>query len=264
MGYRDSDDSGFSRHGMGRDHDHPDLGRDEDLHTSHSVSLDSLRARRDGQTYPGARTWEGHAPPPGSGHERYGYGYGTRAPDIGGHEPYDSRLPYRSEQHYRPGDRGLQLGATAPGNHPGRSYGYGYDGRPDGGFAPNGRPDGGYLSNGRPAGGYAGHGGPEGVDHNDRYPSYRGSQRRYDPDYLAWREEQMRLLDEEYDLWRAERYQKFTEEFNTWRSARGRRPQGQGDPRDAPFPPGQATPAGVQGAEGRQGSDTAAPGKAKD
>ncbi|MBB6564222.1 hypothetical protein HNP48_006949 [Acidovorax soli] len=224
MGYRDSDDSGFSRHGMGRDHDHPDLGRDEDLHTSHSVSLDSLRARRDGQTYPGPRTWEGHEPPRGSGHERYGtgYGYGTRAPDIGGHEP---RALYRPEQHYRPDDRGLQQGATAPGNRPGRSYGYGHDGRPDGG--------------------YAGNGGPDGIDHNDRSPSHRGSQRRYDPDYLAWREEQMRLLDEEYDLWRAERYQKFTEEFNAWRSARSRGPRG-------------------QGAEGLQGSDTAAPGKAKD
>ncbi len=224
MGYRDSDDSGFSRHGMGRDHDHPDLGRDEDLHTSHSVSLDSLRARRDGQTYPGPRTWEGHEPPRGSGHERYGtgYGYGTRAPDIGGHEP---RALYRPEQHYRPDDRGLQQGATAPGNRPGRSYGYGHDGRPDGG--------------------YAGNGGPDGIDHNDRSPSHRGSQRRYDPDYLTWREEQMRLLDEEYDLWRAERYQKFTEEFNAWRSARSLRPQG-------------------QGAEGLQGSDTAAPGKAKD
>lgn len=255
MGYRDSDDSGFSRHGMGRDNDHPDLGRGEDLHTSHSISLDSLRARRGGQAYPGPRAVEGPEPLLGNGRERYGagYGYGTRAPDIGGHEPHDPHAPYRPQQRYRPDDRGLQ-GATPPGSHPGRSYGYGHDGRPDGVYLSNGRPDGGYAWNGR----------PDGVDHNDRAPPHRGSQRRYDPDYLAWREEQMRLLDEDYDLWRAERYQKFTEEFNAWRSARSHRPQGLGDPRGAHLPSGQATPAGSQGAQGLQGSDTAAPGQAKE
>lgn len=103
MGYRDSDDSGFSRHGMNhRDNDHPDLARDEDLRTSHSIPGDSrtgryepFGGRRDGQGYQGARNWQAHSDAGRDfGRERYdqgqgsgyrsnrdsGYGYGARSP----------------------------------------------------------------------------------------------------------------------------------------------------------------------------------------
>jgi hypothetical protein len=54
-------------------------------------------------------------------------------------------------------------------------------------------------------------------------PQYRSSQREHhDPDYSAWRQEQLRLLDEDYDSWRNERYQKFSDEFNTWRTSHSR------------------------------------------
>lgn len=263
MGYRDSDDSGFSRHGMNRDNDYhesqqqqrshrsgyelPDLDRDEDLRTSHSVPLDSRQGRyeppgagrRDGQGYQGSRGWEGRDRYQAQG-GRYrgqdagygygseysaGYGYGARGPDIGGYEPYESEQRHRQQQYgggyYGPAERARlnrpegwaregyggyerdqpPLGGAGYGQRQGRSYGYGYDGRPDGGgYAPDERQD-------RFAG-----------SHGDRQ---QGSQ-RHDPDYAAWRQEQLRVLDEDYDSWRNERYQKFSDEFNTWRSSRSR------------------------------------------
>jgi hypothetical protein len=46
----------------------------------------------------------------------------------------------------------------------------------------------------------------------------------YDPQYQAWREQQMRRLDEDYRSWRQERQRRFENEFETWRQQRA--PQG--------------------------------------
>lgn len=270
MGYRDSDDSGFSRHGMNRDNDHhdplqhqrsqrvgldhPELDRDEDLRTSHSIPGDSRSGRyapyggrRDGQGAPGARSWEGRSDfgrdfdrdryqGQGGGYRSNhdsGYGYGARSPDIGGYGPYEAEQRFRQQQYggsqygggYGQDDHARltrpdawaregygNYGSTHGGHERdqdggyagqrGRSYGYGYDGRPD-----------------ARQGGYGG-----GHDRQQQgNPLYRSSQREHhDPDYSAWRQEQLRLLDEDYDSWRNERYQKFSDEFNTWRSARTR------------------------------------------
>lgn len=269
MGYRDSDDSGFSRHGMNRDNDHhdplqhqraqrvgfdhPDLDRDEDLRTSHSIPADTYRpgrtepygGRRDGQGYQGARAWEGSDTGRDTGRDigrdRYyqggnsnyrnhdaGYGYGARSPDIGGYDPYEAEQRYRQQQYGGGGygrderarlsrpdawaregygsssnssyDRDQGGGGYGYGyaTQRGRSYGYGYEGRQDGG-----------------GGNY---------DRQQGNPQYRASSQRdhHDPDYSAWRQEQLRLLDEDYDSWRNERYQKFSDEFNNWRTSRSR------------------------------------------
>lgn len=248
MGYRDSDDSGFSRHGMNhRDNDHPDLARDEDLRTSHSIPGDGRTGRyepyggrREGQGYQGTRSWEGRSDVgfdrdryqgQGGGyrsHQDTGYGYGARSPDIGGYNPYEAEQRFRQQQQYGSGgnyggsygqddrarlnrpDAWSRDGYGGPerdqgdvyASQRGRSYGHGYDGRPDA------RQE-----------GYGGN-----YDRQQQgNPLYRSSQREHhDPDYSAWRQEQLRLLDEDYDSWRNERYQKFSDEFNTWRTSRSR------------------------------------------
>lgn len=56
------------------------------------------------------------------------------------------------------------------------------------------------------------------------YGSYEEDGRRHaaphDPDYLRWREQQLRALDADYQSWRGERYKKFSEEFDSWRKNR--------------------------------------------
>jgi hypothetical protein len=42
----------------------------------------------------------------------------------------------------------------------------------------------------------------------------------FEPDYLHWREQQMRTLDDDYRQWRTERRERFASDFTTWRSAR--------------------------------------------
>ena len=261
MGYRDSDDSGFSRHGMNHrdnDHhdpqqrshragfDHPDLARDEDLRTSHSIPGDSRTGRyepyggrRESQGYQGARSWEEGRSDAGRdfGRDRYdqgqgngyrtqntGYGYGARSPDVGGYDPYEAEQRFRQQQQYGSGggygqddrarlnrpDAWARDGYGGPerdqgsgyASQRGRSYGHGYDGRPDA------RQEG-YGAN---------------YDRQQQgNPLYRSSQREHhDPDYSAWRQEQLRLLDEDYYSWRNERYQKFSDEFYTWRTSRSR------------------------------------------
>lgn len=267
MGYRDSDDSGFSRHGMNRDNehhdplqhqrsqragfDHPDLSRNEDLRTSHSipggnrgVRYEPYSGRREGQGYQGPGAWEGRDASRDAGRDRYyqggnsnyrshdtGDGYGASSPDIGGYDPYEAEQHYRQRQYgggagygggfgqddrarlNRPDgwaregygnygnssyERDQGGGGYGYATQRGRSYGYGYDGRQDG---------------------YGGN-----YDRQQGNPQYRGSSQRdhHDPDYSAWRQEQLRLLDEDYDSWRNERYQKFSDEFNTWRTSRSR------------------------------------------
>lgn len=45
---------------------------------------------------------------------------------------------------------------------------------------------------------------------------------REDPDYRAWRDEQVRNLDRDYDARRGERRQAFADEFALWRESRQR------------------------------------------
>lgn len=276
MGYRDSDDSGFSRHGMNRDgSDHPDLNRDEDLRTRHSVPLDhrtdrneAYGGRRDGPgyqgAYQGARAWDGRDRYQGQDQGGYrnssnnkddagGFGYGARSPDIGGYAPHESEQRFRQQQYggggYGTDERarlnrpdgwaregyggygrdpghGDQSHSDRYGNRQGRSYGYDYDGRPDGGYGLDGPQDGGDRWDHRHQdayGGYRDHGGSSYGRQQGNGQQYRSSpQQRHDPEYAAWRQEQLRLLDEDYDSWRSERYQKFSDEFNTWRSMRSR------------------------------------------
>jgi len=332
MGYRDSDDSGFSRHGMNRDNDHhdplqhqraqrvgfdhPDLDRDEDLRTSHSIPGDTrggryepYGGRRDGQGYQGASAWEGRNTGRDTGRDigrdRYyqggnsnyrnhdtGYGYGARSPDIGGYDPYEAEQRYRQQQYGGGGygsagydggygrddrdrtrlnrpdawaregygnssssyDRDQGGGGYGYGyaTQRGRSYGYGYDGRQDG-----------------DSGNY---------DRQQGDPQYRASSHRdqHDPDYSAWRQEQLRLLDEDYDSWRNERYQKFSDEFNTWRTSRSRneglRGSNQsGQSNQSTQPSTSASGKNLQGSASSNpsgssgaGSGVAASGKAKD
>lgn len=52
--------------------------------------------------------------------------------------------------------------------------------------------------------------------------SYAGRQQdpEFEPDYLHWRESQMRNLDRDYQSWRDERRQKFSQDFDEWRNRR--------------------------------------------
>lgn len=49
-----------------------------------------------------------------------------------------------------------------------------------------------------------------------------GHDHDHEPDYLHWREQQMRGFDEDYAAWRNERRQKFSSDFDTWRRNRPR------------------------------------------
>lgn len=42
----------------------------------------------------------------------------------------------------------------------------------------------------------------------------------FEPDYLHWRQEQMRSFDRDYHDWRNERRQKFSTDFHSWRQSR--------------------------------------------
>ena len=48
-----------------------------------------------------------------------------------------------------------------------------------------------------------------------------GRHHEFEPDYLHWRETQMRGFDDDYRGWRDERRQRFSSDFDTWRSSRG-------------------------------------------
>ena len=55
-----------------------------------------------------------------------------------------------------------------------------------------------------------------GPETGDRY----GHQPHHDPEYRAWREQQIDKLDRDYDDYRQHRATKFGEEFNNWRTSR--------------------------------------------
>ncbi|MBV7428261.1 MULTISPECIES: hypothetical protein [unclassified Acidovorax] len=185
MGYRDSDDSGFSRHGMGRDHDE---GRYAER--AHRGSMD-----RDDQR-------PGYAP---ELDDRYGQ-YGMVRNDYRGNAglglpPREGRDRFSSPDRFQGGG------------------GYRNDGR-EMYHPPNSRFDSDYRDyQDQDRAGYARGGGHWGSDDELRGPS-QGRQGHHDPDYQQWRQEQLRLLDEDYQSWRKERYEKFSDDFNTWRTSR--------------------------------------------
>ena len=51
---------------------------------------------------------------------------------------------------------------------------------------------------------------------------------RFEPDYLQWRQQQMRELDRDYVAWRATRHRPFGEEFDEWRRGRAMRAEAAG------------------------------------
>lgn len=68
--------------------------------------------------------------------------------------------------------------------------------------------------------GQGSYGGPGQWGRGEYGGEYGRGQPQHDPDYLQWREEQIRKLDSEYQSWREERYRRFSEDFNSWRAAR--------------------------------------------
>ncbi len=42
----------------------------------------------------------------------------------------------------------------------------------------------------------------------------------FEPDYLHWRDQQLKAFDNDYSAWRSERRQKFSSDFESWRSSR--------------------------------------------
>jgi hypothetical protein len=79
----------------------------------------------------------------------------------------------------------------------------------------------------------------------------------FDPEYLQWREEQLRRFDEDYRNWRKERYRKFSEEFDAWRRSR-HSPQ-EGSVSGAPF-----IGSGHAGGAGESGTGTVGGGTTAD
>lgn len=71
----------------------------------------------------------------------------------------------------------------------------------------------------------------------------------FDPDYLQWRNEQMRSLDEDYRSWRRDRFKKFSDEFSTWRGQRAGRSQPGA---------GESSGAGSSGSSGAEAAGSSA------
>ena len=226
MGYRDSDDSGFSRHGMGRDHD-------EGRHAEHAHrgSMD-----RDDQR-------PGHAAELDGQYGQYGQ-YGMVRNDYRGDAglglpPREGRDRFSSPDWFR------------------SSGGYRNDGREV--YPSNSRFDSDYGDyrdyrghQDRDRAGYAR--GDARWDSGDglRGPS-QGRQDYHDPDYQQWRQEQLRLLDEDYQSWRKDRYEKFSNDFNTWRTSRNQQSTAKGQ--------AGATESSGSGSSGNPGATS---GKSRD
>lgn len=93
---------------------------------------------------------------------------------------------------------------------------------------------------------YGGYGDQLGYGSYDEEQRQRGQ--HHDPDYLRWREQQMRALDADYQSWRGERYKKFSEEFDSWRKSREGATQATGTAVDGgAAAPSSAKPVGGSG-----------------
>ena len=138
----------------------------------------------------------------GGGYDQRGYNYGEG--DVTGRHAhrmgqggmmnegrYDEPQQYYGVQ----GDRGAfsaDYGPSSSGFAPSRAGGqYGQD--PSRGYAPGSQ-----IWEGRG----------------------RSQDPEFEPDYLHWRESQMRNLDRDYQSWRDERRQKFSQDFDEWRNRR--------------------------------------------
>jgi hypothetical protein len=198
MGYRDSDDSGFSRHGIGRDHDEGryaershrgSLERDEPRGTGYGAEFDERSDRYDrfGQS---------------SQYGQYGQ-YGMERNDYRGDAGLNARF---REGRFPSSQERFQGGG-----------GYRSEGRQTGPSANRYESDyRDYQDQNRAS--YAR--GTSWSGEDDLRGASQSRQSDHDPDYQQWRQEQLRLLDEDYHSWRKERYQKFSDDFNTWRSSR--------------------------------------------
>ncbi len=209
MGYRDSDDSSFSRHGMGRDTDDVRYGE----------------RGRYAQHEPAGRPGYDGAPEPRTGYrpeldertDRYGQYGMQRGHDDG----VDSRGRYSAQRH----EQGAPYRASgqahyAPNDRSG-GYGGGYSEREEQGMRHNGgRWDHPQDRFGDSSYQDQGDGGAYGFLRNSPGGRHGSSHGARDHDYQKWRDEALRLLDEDYDAWRKERYQKFSDDFNQWRSNR--------------------------------------------
>jgi hypothetical protein len=72
-------------------------------------------------------------------------------------------------------------------------------------------------------------------DFDPDYVSWRDDQlRAHDRDYHAWREERRRSYDEDYGTWRRERQEKFGQDFSDWRSRRTAEPAARPGETDEP------------------------------
>lgn len=184
MGYRDSDDTGFSRHGMGSDHSEaqwrrhpagPECSGDGcAAATRHSAPAMRIDYRAEGAYTP--HEYQEHASPARRELER---DTGAAAYSAADHR-YQDYLRQRREFEAQHADSGSQRTRRA------------------------------------------------------HAPAGRASLPRQDPDYLRWREEQLRQLDADYRAWRQERYEKFAEDFAAWRSARAKQAATEQRPAEPP------------------------------
>lgn len=247
MGYRDSDDSNFSRHGMGRDADdmrfnergdHQGYGSEDHRGSSPGGYRQEFENRNDrSDRYEQERY----------GHERYGqYGLNRSRGESQGY-PRSGREGF--------GAHGPQ-GRSGYDNGPGRqhqAWGAPYESQ---GFRDDeGRFASPYRDDERGQGGY---GNAYGFTRNA--PPAQQSRGHRDPDYQQWRDEQLRTLDDDYDSWRKERYQKFSDDFSQWRSSRTSGSSGQQQPGQQNQKGGGSQSASSTASGGNQGNT----GKSKD
>ncbi|PUA95629.1 hypothetical protein C8C99_0430 [Acidovorax sp. 107] len=209
MGYRDSDDSNFSRHGMGRDADdmrfnergdHQGYGSDDHRSGGPGGYRQELEGRNDHRS-------------DRYDHERYGQ-YGLTRGGGGAYRSESQGYPSRASR-----DAGGWYGSQSRSGYdqdldrPQRAWAAPYESQAfrdaEGRFAsPYSEGDRGQGSDGNAYG------------FTRNAPPALQNRGHRDPDYQQWRDEQLRMLDDDYDSWRKERYQKFSDDFSQWRSSR--------------------------------------------
>lgn len=223
------------------DHDENLHGRDDDYRAERQPRRGPSRYRGEGRSWDDDRSssysqggyssadYSGYASASSRPDYREHSGYRTRPyeprPFTGDREGYRSRpmsdADYDAEPHgraYMGSGRSSFGGDYGQGGHGGFGSG-GYDGASQ-------------------TGGSAGYTGSRPTPYADRSSGYapgaqiwdgpgqdvasdhRSRGHDFEPDYLHWRDGQMRDLDRDYHAWRDERRQKFSKDFDDWRSQR--------------------------------------------
>lgn len=175
------------------------MGQDQGYDASQQGWRDDDHGRRDTSRY--ERPWsQDRGYRAGSNDSRY-----TRA-DYGDYREDRSHNPGPD---WQSGEFGRDYGVSGRGryDHDQRSSRYS-QGRSDWG-----RPD---WDNDRQGQGQYQRGYASGYD---RQTSGRGSH-DFEPDYLHWRDQQLKSFDDDYSSWRTERREKFSSDFDNWRSSR--------------------------------------------